>query len=76
MKKHNDKEAKVVITVMPIMKYTLAVTEAASLMGYSAGKVYQLIHADALKAYKDGGGRIWRGSFQIELKFDIIPNSE
>ena len=48
---------------MPIMKYMLTVTEAASLMGYSAGKVYQLIHADTLKAYKDDGGRIWHIPF-------------
>ena len=44
---------------MPITKYTLTVTEAASLMGYSAGKVYQLIHADTLQAYKDDGSKIW-----------------
>ena len=48
---------------MPIMKYTLTVTEAASLMGYSAGKVYQLIHANVLRAYKDDGGRIWHVPF-------------
>ena len=48
---------------MSIEKYILTVSETAALMGYSSGKVYQLIHADALKAYKDDGGRIWHVPF-------------
>lgn len=48
---------------MLIEKYILTVSETAALMGYSAGKIYQLIHADALSAYKDDGGRIWHIPF-------------
>ena len=44
---------------MLVEKYILTVAETASLMGYSSGKIYRLIHADALLAYKDDGGRIW-----------------
>lgn len=45
--------------VMQIEKYILTVAETAALMGYSSGKIYRLIHKDALLAYKDDCGRIW-----------------
>lgn len=44
---------------MLIEKYILSVAETAALMGYSSGKIYRLIHTEALVAYKDDGGRIW-----------------
>ena len=44
---------------MALEKYVLTVAETAALMGYGTGKIYQLIHEDVLKAYKDEGGRIW-----------------
>lgn len=44
---------------MDIRKNILSVPEASFVLGCSEQKIYRLIHAKALKAYKDVGGRPW-----------------
>ena len=45
---------------MMIEKSILSVSEAATKLSCSDSIVYRLIHAKALGAYKDVGGRRWR----------------
>lgn len=44
---------------MAIEKAVLSVSEAAFVLGCSEQKIYRLIRANALGAYKDVGGRPW-----------------
>ena len=44
---------------MKVEKTTLTVSEAAFVLNCSDQIIYRLIHANALGAYKDIGGRRW-----------------
>ena len=45
---------------MKIEKNIMTVSEAACILSCSTYVIYRLIHANALKAYKDAEGRPWR----------------